>query len=430
MARFRRPSFHLRAYNAGMPRILIVAPATSYRLVPYLEAAARLGAQALVASPGAQALVGTPAIGIGIDHRDPGTALTKILEQVARTPVDAVVATDDPVVELAARAAERLGLPHNPPHAAAVSRRKDLARERLRVHGVTAPRFTRIDLKASLAAQAETVSFPCVLKPLALSGSRGVIRVNDAGEFARAAARIGLIVRHESDEAERHYLLAEEFIPGFEIAVEGMLTAGELEVLAVFDKPDPLDGPYFEETYYITPSRLGAEVQQQACAAVAAACRAYGLREGPVHAELRVNERGAWIIEVAARTIGGMCGRLLRFGTGLGLEELVLRQALGLPVRKTAEAGGAGVLMIPIPQAGILRRVEGLLAAQQITYIEAVRIDVRDGYELVPLPEGDAYLGFIFARAPTPRQAEDALRQAHTCLRVVVAPLWKVEPAA
>lgn len=413
-----------------MPRVLIVAPATSYRLSPYLQAAARLDAQALVASPGAQALVAAPAIGIGIDHNDPGAALAKILEQATRTPIDAVVATDDRVVELAARAAERLGLPHNPPDAAAVSRRKDLARERLRAHGVLVPRFARVDLKASLAAQAGAVPFPCVLKPLALSGSRGVIRVNDAGEFTRAAARIGHLVRHESDDEERRYLLAEEFIPGFEIAVEGVLTAGELEVLAVFDKPDPLDGPYFEETYYITPSRLNGMVQRQACAMVAAACRAYGLREGPVHAELRVNERGPWIIEVAARTIGGMCGRLLRFGTGLGLEELVLRQALGLPVQKSAETGGAGVLMIPIPQAGILRRVEGLLAAQQVPFIEEVRIDVRDGYELVPLPEGDTYLGFLFARAPTPRQAEDALRQAHACLRVVVAPLWKVEPAA
>jgi biotin carboxylase len=269
-----------------------------------------------------------------------------------------------------------------------------------------------------------------VLKPLALSGSRGVIRVNDAGEFTRAAARIGLVVRHEPGEEERRFLLAEEFIPGHEIAVEGMLTAGELEILAVFDKPDPLDGPYFEETYYVTPSRLGVRVQKQVRVTVAAACRAYGLREGPVHAELRVNDRGAWIIEVAARTIGGMCGRLLRFGTGMGLEELVLRQALGLPVRKTSEAGGAGVMMIPIPQAGILRRVEGLLAAREIPFIEEVRIDVREGYELIPLPEGDSYLGFIFAHAPTPRQAEDALRQAHACLRVVVAPVWKIESAA
>jgi biotin carboxylase len=413
-----------------MSRILILAPATSYRLSPYLSAAARLGAQALVASPGAQALVGAPAIGIGIDPDDPAAALAAILDQVARTPVDAVVATDDRVVELAARVAQQLALPHNPPDAAVASRRKDLARERLRAHGVPAPRFTRIDLKAPLAAQAETVSYPCVLKPLAMSGSRGVIRADDPGEFMRAVARIGLIVRHEPDEEEQRYLLAEEFIPGFEIAVEGMLTGGRLDVLAVFDKPDPLDGPYFEETYYVTPSRLDGEIRKRACTTVAEACHAYGLREGPVHAELRVNERGSWVIEVAARTIGGMCARLLRFGTGMGLEELVLRQALGLPVPKSAEAGGAGVLMIPIPQAGILRRVEGLLAAQQVPFIEEVRIDVRDGYELVPLPEGDAYLGFVFARAPTPRQAEDALRQAHACLRVVVAPLWKVETAA
>jgi biotin carboxylase len=413
-----------------MPRVLIIAPATSYRLVSYLEAATRLGAKVLVASPGAKALVSVPAIGLGFDPDDPGAALATILEQVARTPVEAVVATDDRVVELAARVAQTLGLPHNPPDAAVVSRRKDMARERLRAQGVAVPRFTRIDLTSSLAAQAEAVSYPCVLKPLAMSGSRGVVRVDDLEAFMSAAARIGRIVRHEPDDDERRYLLAEDFIPGFEIAVEGLLAGGKLEVLAVFDKPDPLDGPTFEETYYITPSRLDADLQEQIRATVAAACRAGGLREGPVHAELRVNQQGPWIIEVAARTIGGMCGRLLRFGAGVGLEELVLQHALGVSIPKTAETGGAGVLMIPIPQAGILRRVEGLLAARQVPYIEEVRIDVRDGYELVPLPEGDSYLGFIFARAPTPRQAEDALRQAHACLRFVVAPIWKVESAA
>jgi biotin carboxylase len=413
-----------------MPRVLILAPATSYRLAPYLETAARLGAQVLVASPGAQALVGPAVIGIGFDPADSGAALAAILGQAARTPVDAVVATDDGVVELSARVAQALGLPHNPPEAAILSRRKDLARERLRAHGVAVPRFTRIDLTASLAAQADAVSYPCVLKPLAMSGSRGVIRADDAAAFLRACARTGRIVRHEPDGEERRFLLAEDFIPGDEIAVEGLLSAGELRVLAVFDKPDPLNGPTFEETYYITPSRLADGIVRQVRATLTAACRAYGLREGPVHAELRVNERGAWIIEVAARTIGGMCGRLLRFGAGMGLEELVLRQALGAPLPESAETGGAGVLMIPVPRAGILRRVEGLLAARRVPFIEEVRIDVRDGYELVPLPEGDSYLGFIFARAPSPARAEAALRQAHVCLNFVVAPVWKAESAA
>jgi biotin carboxylase len=413
-----------------MTRVLIVSPSTSYRLAPYVSAARHLGAQTVVASPGALALVDRDAIGVEIDLRRPEAALQKILVQAARTPVNAVIATDDRVVDLAAHVAGSLGLPHNPPSAALLTRRKDRAREQLHARGVAAPRFARIDLAASLAAQTGSIPFPCVLKPLAMSGSRGVMRADNFDEFMRACARIQRLVRHEPDEEERRYLLAEEFIPGVEIAMEGMLTAGELEVLAVFDKPDPLNGPFFEETYYITPSRLPPEQLQAARDTVAAACRAYGLREGPVHAELRLGERGATVIEVAARTIGGHCGRLLKFGTGVGLEELVIRQALGERVGARREAGAAGVLMIPVTHGGILRRVEGLLAAQQVPFIEEVRVDVRDGYELVPLPEGDSYLGFIFARAPTPGQAEVALRQAHAKLRVVVAPVWRVEPAA
>jgi len=224
---------------------------------------------------------------------------------------------------------------------------------------------------------------------------------------------------------EREAVLIESFIPGAEVAVEGLLRAGQLEVLAIFDKPDPLDGPYFEETYYVTPSRHPRAVQDAVAARVAEACAAYGLREGPVHAECRINERGVWVLEIAARTIGGLCGRLLRFGTGYGLEELVLQHALGRRVATRGADGAAGVLMIPIPQAGILRRVEGVLAASRVPHIEEVVIDVREGYELVPLPEGASYLGFIFARAPSAAEAEAALRAAHAELRIVVAPLWK-----
>jgi len=205
-----------------------------------------------------------------------------------------------------------------------------------------------------------------------------------------------------------------------------MLHHGELRVLALFDKPDPLEGPYFEETYYITPSRLDPDTQALIRKRVAQACAAYGLVTGPVHAELRLHEGEAWILEVAARTIGGQCARLLRFGTGYGLEEQVIAEALGQPLTPNADNGAAGVLMIPIPRAGILRRVEGLLAAQRVPYIEDIEISVREGYELVPLPEGASYLGFIFARAPTPELAEQALREAHACLNIVVAPVWKV----
>jgi biotin carboxylase len=269
--------------------------------------------------------------------------------------------------------------------------------------------------------------FPCVLKPVALAASRGVIRANNVDELTLAAARIQVLLARAGlrEAEERETILVEEFIPGFEVAVEGMLTQGELEILTIFDKPDPLDGPYFEETYYITPSRLEAPVQRALRETISSACAAYGLREGPIHAECRINGEGVWILEVAARTIGGLCGRLLRSSTGLSLEELVLLHAVGERPEINSETGGAGVLMIPIPQAGILRRVEGVLAAGKVPYIEEVVIHVREGYELVPLPEGSSYLGFIFARAPSAAQAEAALRAAHACLRVVVMPLWK-----
>jgi biotin carboxylase len=262
---------------------------------------------------------------------------------------------------------------------------------------------------------------------VALSASRGVIRADNRAQLLAAAARIQVLLANAglTDPDERDTILAEEFIPGVEVAVEGLLTRGQLDILAVFDKPDPLDGPYFEETYYITPSRLDPQSLGAIHDAISAACAAYGLRQGPIHAECRINDQGVWIVEVAARTIGGSCGRLLRFGTGHGLEELVVMHALGEHPELRAEAGGAGVLMLPIPQAGILRRVEGVLAAQQVPYIEELIIDVREGYELVPLPEGASYLGFIFARAPNAEQTEAALRAAHACLRVVVAPLWK-----
>jgi len=235
-----------------------------------------------------------------------------------------------------------------------------------------------------------------------------------------------LAEERQIDKAIREILLLEEFIPGKEVAIEAMLHNGKLDVLAIFDKPDPLNGPFFEETYYLTPTSFSEKIQQEIKQTVFESCQAYGLNEGPVHAECRINENGVWILEVAARTIGGMCGRLLSLGTGHSLEELVLLHAMGKRVEVKTIESAAGVLMIPIPKAGILKRVEGLLNAQRIPYINDVTIEVREGYELTPLPEGNSYLGFIFSEAPTVEEAEKALRDAHDCLNVVIAPLWKI----
>lgn len=413
--------------NAARRRVLLIAPHGSYRTSPFLAAAKIRGIEVLIASEAKHSLVSAYAQGLHIGLDDPQTSLQTILREAQRQPFAAVLGCDDASTELAALAASKLGLPHNPATAVRLARRKDLARARLAQAGVPVPHHWRLDLTRALAAQIEDIRFPCVLKPVALAASRGVIRADNLNELTHAAARIQVVLARTGlrEAQERETILVEEFIPGFEVAVEGLLTHDQLEILTIFDKPDPLNGPYFEETYYITPSRLDLPTQHAMHETISAACTAYGLREGPIHAECRINEQGVWILEVAARTIGGLCGRLLRFGTGCSLEELVLMHALGEPPELQCEAGGAGVLMIPIPQAGILRRVEGVLAAQKVPYIDEVVIHVREGYELVPLPEGASYLGFIFARAPSAAQAEAALRAAHACLHVVVMPLWK-----
>src|SRR6185503_17135 len=271
------------------------------------------------------------------------------------------------------------------------------------------------------AARAAEIEYPCVLKPLSLSASRGVIRANDAREFVAAFRRISAILEMTDvslpDEARRA-LLVEEFIPGVEVALEGLLVGGTLHVLAIFDKPDPLDGPFFEETIYVTPSRLPAPTQARVAAVTRDACSALGLTEGPIHAELRVNERGPFVLEVAARSIGGLCARTLTFGTGLSLEDLILCHALGRPLESLErERRAAGVMMIPIPRAGCLVSVSGVEEARAVGAVEDVVITMHPGQEVIPLPEGWQYLGFIFARAETPAAVEGALREAHARLR-------------
>ncbi len=423
------PERSVRARVPGVepgPRVLLIAPPNSYRIAPFINAARQFGADVLIASQGEHSLVSEIAAGLQIDLRKPEAALQSILAVAAQRAFAAVLGTDDSTVELASAVAKGLGLRHNPPQAARRTRRKDLARADLQRAGVPVPWFQCIDLTHAIPAQCSAVPFPCVVKPLALSASRGVIRCDTSAQLHTACERIGAIIASEEDAEERTQVLVEQFIPGREVALEGLLHDGELQVLALFDKPDPLDGPYFEETYYITPSRLDAAMQARVRDTVARACAAYGLHTGPVHAELRIHDEAAWILEVAARTVGGHCARLLRYGTGYGVEELVIAQALGRELKMTSADGAAGVLMIPIPAAGVLRRVEGLLAAQRVPYIEDIEISVREGYELVPLPEGASYLGFMFARAPTAELAEQALRAAHACLNIVIAPVWKL----
>ncbi len=412
-----------RAVTPDTPRLLLLAPPSSYRTGPYLRAAERLGVEAVLASTGKHPLVSGSG-GLNLSLPDLDDSLRTILEVADNGPgFSAVVATDDLTVDLAGLVAHELGLPGNDPGAARISRRKDLARQRLAEAGLPVPGYRVVDLREPLGPQVDGLPFPCVIKPLALSGSRGVIRADDRDSLERLRTRVAAITSTAPFPDERDHALLETYLPGAEVALEGMLTDGQLEVLALFDKPEPLTGPYFEESYYVTPSRHPEAVQERVAERVSQACAAYGLRHGPVHAEARLHDGDAWLLELAARTIGGECARLLSFGAGVGLEELVIARALGRPLQASRDAGAGGVLMLPTPRAGVLRRVEGVLEASRVPGIEAVEISVREGYELVPLPEGESYLGFVFARTDSPQDAEEALRAAHAHLRVVTAPV-------
>lgn len=419
------------ASAVNSPRVLIIAPHGSYRTFAYIAAAERLGVQALIASEGKHSIISAYAQGLHVDFGDIPAALQRIISAAQAAPIVGVIGTDDGATELASHIAQQLHLPHNHPSAVQIARRKDLARDALDLYQVSKPVHRIVDVTRPLAVQLDGLHYPVVVKPIALSASRGVIRADDPQQIIAAIDRVAQMLNRMSDlePLTQQRLLIEEFIDGQEVAIEGMLAQGRLSILAIFDKPEPLNGPYFEESYYITPSRWSGDVQQRIYDVVAQACAAYGLTEGPIHAECRINDRGVFMLEVAARTIGGMCAKLLRFSTGYSLEEMVLSHAMGKSLPPQTMDDAAGVLMIPIPKAGMLKRVEGLLAAQRVPFIEEIDIQVREGHELIPLPEGASYLGFIFARAPTPEQAEQALREAHRLLHFVVAPIWTLSKA-
>jgi biotin carboxylase len=414
--------------DAGSRRVLLLMAPSSYRAEAFTAAARRLGLEVVTGIDMDPELAVFRRVPLGIDFRDPEGAVGAIVAFAAQRPLRAVLAVDDSGTVLAARASAALGLPHNPVEAAVAARDKHRMRQLLAAAGVPSPAFRLFEVEEAPSRVAAEIEYPCVLKPTLLSGSRGVIRADDPASFTAAWQRLRRILRAADGEriaagAGSQSILVEQFIPGREVALEGMLTGGELTVLALFDKPDPLDGPYFEETIYVTPSRLPADAQDAIAACAVRAAAALGLREGPIHAELRVNEAGPWIVEVAGRSIGGLCSRILSFGTGMSLEELILRHAAGLEIPTLRRADEAvGVMMIPIPAAGILRSVTGVAEAEATPGVEEVRVTARAGHVLVPLPEGASYLGFIFARGVSPAGVEAALRAAHRALRFDVMP--------
>ncbi|PCH82972.1 MAG: phosphoribosylglycinamide synthetase [Piscirickettsiaceae bacterium] len=406
--------------------VLLIAPNNSYRIHAYIEAAKHLNVTLVVASQSEYSLVSAVADGIQIDFADEDTSLERIVKAHKQHHFQAVIASDDGSVGLVAKVAQALGLSANDSGSAELTRRKDLARARLATCGVPIPDFRVVDFAKDIPEQLQSLTYPVVVKPLSLSGSKGVIRANNQQECEQALTRIAPMLSHLSHPAEREHVLIESYMEGAEVAFEGILHQGLLKQLAIFDKPDVMEGPFFEETYYVTPSRLPTAHLECIKQRVTEACEAYGLREGSVHAELRWHNNDAYIIEIASRTIGGDCADMLKFGLNIGLEEMVLLQALGKPIELPAQKDSVGVLMIPIPSGGILRRVEGVSRAEQVEFITDVGISVREGYELVPLPEGSSYLGFIFAKAPTPQQVEAALRDAHKCLNIRIVPSFKL----
>jgi biotin carboxylase len=418
----RRPTMALR-----MKRLLLFSNTTGYQAQMFRQAAERMGVPLVLATDRCHMLDDPWRDGaIAVRFQKPEASAAKVGEFACAQPIAGVVAIGDAPTTTAALAARALGLPFHPPEAVAACRNKFQARERYRAAGMLVPWYAKFRVHSEAASAAAKVPYPCVLKPLGLSASRGVIRANDAVEFVAAFWRIRALLEAKDIKIMREesaaWIQVESFIPGHEVAAEGLMTRGRLRVLAIFDKPDPLDGPFFEETIYVTPSRLPESRQKAIVECTEKAVAALGLSHGPIHAEMRLNQQGAWMLDMAARPIGGLCAGALRFQDGMSLEELILRHALGEAVERIRrEPAAAGVMMIPIPRGGFYEGVENVEAALQVSGIERIEITAKVRQKLVPLPEGASYLGFIFARGATPGAVEDALRRSHAQLRFLIS---------
>ncbi len=400
-----------------MKQILLLLPASSYRNKDFLAAAKKLNVEIICAADYCHRLA--PGWGMSpissVPFDQPEIAVHQVMESLGRKP-DAVLAVDDSGLELAALLSERLQLPGNPPAGVWLMRDKLAFRRLLQNGGLNCPEFYHLTPEAR-PEQACSLSFPVVVKARRLSSSRGVIRADTQQTFNQAVQWVVRIQEKADRDGTQLGLIIEEFIPGREYALEGLLDKGELRVLALFDKPDPLDGPYFEESIYITPARLPQEKQDEIARAVQQACELGGIASGPIHAEMRLNEQGVWLLEIATRSIGGLCGRMLQHALGMSLEELILRHALNMPLPEICHAEATGVMMIPIPKRGILQSVHHLDEARLVDGISDIQISASVGQIVSPPPEGASYLGFIFANGITPEVVESSLRQAHSCLQ-------------
>jgi len=417
-----------------MSRLLILASKLGYQTRSFAEAARALGVEVVFASDRCHQLEDPWSDGaIALHFDQPEEAARRIVAQSLVRPVDGLIALGDRATTTAAYAARALGLAYNHPEAVENCRSKLRQREILRDAGVLVPGFFSFRLDKRLERILPRVQFPCVVKPLRLAASQGVIRANNAEQFRAAVERIQRLLESPeirvTREADLDRLLVERYIPGSEVAVEGLLTRGKLRILAIFDKPDPLEGPYFEESIYVTPSRLPQEMQERIIECATATARALGLEQGPMHAEFRVNEQGPWVLEAAPRPIGGLCSRALRFGPDrVLLEELLVRHALRMQGSDLdREDDASAVMMISVPASGVLEGIEGEETARATPGIEDVQITARLHDFIAAWPEGSSYLGFIFARGTSPAEVESALRLAQSHLKFEIVPRLPVE---
>ncbi len=405
-------------------KLLILTSKLGYQTQAFAKAAAALGVEVQFGTDRCHKLEDPWGDGaLPLDFADPKEAAAQILDQAKAAPPDAILALGDRPTVTAAYAARALRLAGNDPRAAERCRSKLLQREALRNAGAPIPQFFNFNRNASVEAAVRKVKFPCVLKPLCLAASQGVVRANNEQEFRGAVSRISALLDSPEiqvgGEEDLNQLLVENYIPGKEVAIEGWIEQGQLEVLTIFDKPDPLEGPYFEETIYVTPSRLSDTQQRELRECAADSVEALGLTHGPIHAEFRVNnEDGPWVLEIAPRPIGGLCSRALRFGSArISLEELLICRVLDLgDADLQREADASGVMMIPVPRSGIFEAVNGLEDAKRVSNVTEIEITARLKDYIKAWPEGASYLGFIFARAAEPAEVEFALRKAHAKL--------------
>lgn len=410
-------------------RLLILASKLGYQTRGFAEATQRVGAEAIFATDRCHQLDDPWRDGaIAAHFEKPEEAAARILAELGQRSVNAVLALGDRATTAAAYLTRALSLPGNSPRAVALCHSKMLQREALHDAGLPTPEYFAFKISDDVEPIARRAPYPCVLKPLSLAASQGVIRANDVAEFRAALRRISALLAQPELQVLREPSLAsvlvESYIPGEEIAVECLLDRGRLRVLAIFDKPDPLEGPYFEETIYITPSRKSAATQQRIIECAEQTVRALGLTHGPAHLEFRINEHGVWPLEAAPRPIGGLCSRALRFGPqAIFLEELLVRNALRLDgANLEREANASGVMMIPVPTSGVLERVRGMEEAHAVAGVDELHVTARLHDYIAAWPEGSSYLGFIVARADTPEKAEAALRAAHAKLQFEIVP--------